>query len=80
MLRESLNRIADLEWCLLASMSAGAPRSEKPASGMAETAMLRGRNIWWENKKLCGNGRLIGLHVWSKKPYACLSERAQSCC
>ena len=45
MLRESLNRIADLEWCLLASMSAGAPRSEKPASGMAETAMLRGRDI-----------------------------------
>jgi hypothetical protein len=34
-----------LEWCLLASMSAGAPRSEKPASGMAKTAMLRGRNI-----------------------------------
>lgn len=45
MLRESLNRIADLEWCLLASMSAGAPRSEKPVSGMAETAMLRGRGI-----------------------------------
>ena len=45
MLRESLNRIADLEWCLLASMSAEAPRSEKPVSGMAETAMLRGRDI-----------------------------------
>ena len=44
MLRESLNRIADLEWCLFASMSAGAPRSEKPASGMAETDMLRGRS------------------------------------
>ena len=44
MLRDSLNRIADLEWCLLASMSAGAPRSEKPVSGMAETAMLRGRD------------------------------------
>ena len=45
MLRESLNRIADLEWCLLASMSAEAPRSEKPAVGMAETAMLRGKKI-----------------------------------
>ena len=45
MLRESLNRIADLEWCLFASMSAGAPRSEKPASGMAETAMLRGKGV-----------------------------------
>lgn len=42
MLRDSLNRIADLERCLLASMSAVAPRSEKPVSGMAETAMLRG--------------------------------------
>jgi len=45
MLRESLNRIADLELWLLVSMSAEAPRSEKPESGMAETAMLRGRNI-----------------------------------
>jgi len=45
MLRDSLNKIADLELCLFASMSAEAPRSEKPASGMAETAMLRGKGV-----------------------------------
>jgi hypothetical protein len=73
MLRDSLNRIADLESCLLACMmSSGAPRSEKPTSGMAETAMLRGKNNWWADRKLCGNGRVIGVHAWSKKPYACL--------
>ena len=43
MLRDNLKRIADFELCFWESMSAGAPRSEKPASGMAETAMLRGR-------------------------------------